>query len=422
MNVQVEALPNCLATLRVDLPPDAVNAARAENHPQLRRERKAAWLPPREGAAVVIERKFQKEIREELQRKLLSESTRAAISEKHLRVLQVQNVEDVEFAPDQSLRFTATVVTMPDFDLPEYRKIPVTVPREEVSDAEVDDAIENLRSQAATFEDITGRGLEMEDYAVIDYSGSIDGKPVSEVFPKVRQAADQQRRVLGADEAGAILPGFCEALLGAVLGETREFDLTVPADFAVQEMARKKIHYSVTVNGLKSKKLPELDDTFASTIVEGKKLEDVRALAKRELARQKKGAIESPKREQMMGFLVTKVECELPQNYVAGETRRILADIVQREQSRGMPDEAIKGSEKELVEMAARGAKAEAERDVHPPAHRRGGKSQRHPGGNASPHRRHGPPLRHDPGQNGEANSKSATPWTASPRRSCRAR
>jgi trigger factor len=357
MNVQVEALPNCLATLRVDLPPDAVNAAREKITGDYAANAKLPGYRPGKVPRSIIERKFQKEIREELERKLLSESTRAAISEKHLRVLQVQNVEDVEFAPDQSLRFTATVVTMPDFDLPEYRNIPVTVPPDEVSDAEVDDAIENLRSQAATFEDITGRGLEMEDFAVIDYNGTIDGKPVSEVFPKAGKPLTTNAGFWVRMKPESFLPGFCEALLGAVLGETREFDLTVPADFALQEMALKKLHYSVTVNGLKSKKLPDLDDAFAATIVEGKKLDDVRELAKGELAREKKARIESAKREQVMGFLVNKVECELPQNYVASETRRILADIVQQEQARGVPDEALKQGEKELVEMAARGAK-----------------------------------------------------------------
>jgi trigger factor len=357
MNVQVEPLPNCLATLRVDLPPDAVNAARDSIAKDYAAHAKLPGYRPGKAPRAVVERKFQKEIREELERKLLSESTRAAITEKHLRVLQVQNVEDVEFSADQSLHFTATVVTAPEFELPEYRKIPVTVPTEEVSEAEVDEAIENLRNQAAGFEDIAGRGLEMEDYAVIDYNGTIDGKPVSEVHPKAGKPLTTNTGFWVRLKPESFLPGFAEALLGAVMDETREFDLTVPEDFALKEMAGAKIHYEVTIKGLKSKKLPEVNDAFASTIVEGKTLAEVRELAKGELGRQKKEQIESQKREQVMAFLVGKVECELPQNYVAGETRRILSDIVQQQQSRGMTDEDIKAGEKDLVELAARSAK-----------------------------------------------------------------
>jgi trigger factor len=339
MNVQVEALPNCLATLRVDLPPEAVNAARDGIARDYTANARLPGYRPGKAPRAVVERKFQKQIHEELERKLLSESTRAAITEKKLRVLQVQNVEDVEFAPDQSLHFTATVVTAPEFDLPEYKKIPVTVEPGDVSEAEIDAAIENLRSQAATFDDITGRGLQMEDFAVIDYNGAIDGKPVSEVFPK------------------AFLPGFCEALLGAVLEETRQFDLTVPDDFVLKEMAGRKIHYVVDIKGLKSKKLPPLDDAFASTIVEGKTVAELRELARGEISRGKIEQIENQKREQIMGYLIAKVECELPQSMVIGETRRILADIVQQQQARGATDEAIKQEEKALVEAASQAAK-----------------------------------------------------------------
>jgi len=357
MNVQVEALPNCLATLKVDVQPDAVNAAREEIMRDYAAYAKLPGFRPGKAPRAVVERKFQKEIREELERKLLNESTRAAITEKKLRVLQVQNVEDVEFATDQSLHFTATVITMPEFELPEYKNIPVTIPPEEITEPEIDTAIDNLRNQAASFEDITGRALQMEDFAVIDYNGAIDGKPVSEVFPKAGKPLTTNSGFWVKMTPESFLPGFSEALLGMNMDETREFDLTVPADFALKEMADAKIHYVVTLKGLKSKKLPEADDAFAATVVEGKTLAEVRELAKGELARQKKEAIERQKRELIMSHLIGKVECELPQSYVVGETRRILADIVQQEQARGVGDETIKEGEKELVEVASRGAK-----------------------------------------------------------------
>jgi trigger factor len=357
MNVQVEPLPNCLATLRVDLPPDAVNAAREHITKDYAAHAKLPGYRPGKVPRAIIEKKFQKEIREELERKLLSDSTRAAITEKNLKVLQVQNVEDVEFSPDQSLHFTATVVTAPEFELPEYKNIVVTVQSEEVTEADIDLALDNLRNQTATFEDITDRPLQMEDFAVIDYNGTIDGKPVGDVYPKAGKPLTTNTGFWVRLTAESFLPGFADALVGAGLEETREFDLTVPADFAVTEMAGQTIHYVVTIKGLKTKQLPELNDGFASTVVEGKTLADVRELIKGELARQKKEQIETQKREQVMTHLVGKVECELPQNYVVSETRRILSDIIQQEQSRGVTEEAIKASEKELVEVASQGAK-----------------------------------------------------------------
>ena len=77
------------------------------------------------------------------------------------------------------MRFRATVVTAPDFELPDYKNIPVQVPELKVEDKEVDAAVERLREQSADFVDVTDRALQMEDFAVIDFDGSVEGKSIS---------------------------------------------------------------------------------------------------------------------------------------------------------------------------------------------------------------------------------------------------
>ena len=78
----------------------------------------------------LIDRKFSADIREELTNKLLRQAMNEAIEEKKLRVLSVSKVEGVEIAPDKSMRFTATVVMSPDFELPDYSKIELDVANE----------------------------------------------------------------------------------------------------------------------------------------------------------------------------------------------------------------------------------------------------------------------------------------------------
>ena len=133
----------------------------------------------------------------------------------------------------------------------------------------------------------------MEDFAVIDYTGTIDGKPVSELYPKAGKPLTANSSFWLRLTPEAFFPGFAEKLVGAKMDEAREFEIEVPADFAVKEMAGQKIHYAVTVRGLKSKKLPELDDAFAGTIIEGKTLAELRGVAKDELGRQKAEQIET---------------------------------------------------------------------------------------------------------------------------------
>ena len=85
-------------------------------------------IAPGKAPRPVIEKKFRKEIQEELTKKLVSKSYHEAIAEKQLRVVSLTNLEDVEFGEDRSMRFRATVVTAPEFELPDYKNIPVTLP------------------------------------------------------------------------------------------------------------------------------------------------------------------------------------------------------------------------------------------------------------------------------------------------------
>ena len=184
MKVDVENQPQGLATLRIELPPEEVrkewdsiasNYSRYARIPGYR-----AGKAPRS----VIEKKFRKEIQDELTKKLVSKSYHDAIAEKQLRVVTLTDLGEVEFGDDRSMRFRATVVTAPEFELPEYKGIPVQLPATEVTEAEIDAALERLRDQAADFTDVKDRELAMGDFAVIDFTGAIDGVPVSDIVPE----------------------------------------------------------------------------------------------------------------------------------------------------------------------------------------------------------------------------------------------
>ncbi len=357
MNVVVEPLPNCLATLRVEVEPERVNKVLDQLVKDFGQQARIPGYRPGKAPRAVVERKFKKQIREELEGKVLREAAREAIAEKKLRVLQISNVEDVQLGDDKTMSFTATVVTHPEFELPEYKGVAVDVKSTDVTDAEIDESIENLRDQAADFTDVDGRAAQMDDFIVVDYTGTIDGKPVHEVFPKAGKPLSENDDFWIKMTDEAFFPGFCGHIVGANVGDAREFDILVPADFPVEGMPGTTIHYKVTLKGVKQKQMPELNDAFADTVVKGKTLAELRELAKDEIAKQKAGEVEGNKRTQIMKALLGKVECELPANLVRNETQRILNDIVRENQARGVTEEVIKGSERELVGMASQNAR-----------------------------------------------------------------
>ena len=183
MQIELETLPNCITAMRVELPPERVAQ---ERKTILRDYQGAARLPgyrPGKAPSGLVEARYKKEILEELQRKLVSAGTREAISEKKLRVLSVSDVEQVEISQDNTMRFTARLITAPEFELPPYKELPIKVPPTEISVAEVDASIERLRARMADFNDIEGRGLQMDDFCVIDFAGRSEGQPISEALP-----------------------------------------------------------------------------------------------------------------------------------------------------------------------------------------------------------------------------------------------
>ena len=351
MNVQIENLPNCLTTLRVEVPADKVSQVRDAIVREYSQHAKLPGFRPGKAPRAVVETKFKKEIAEELQTRLVSASCREAIAENKLRALHISNVEGVEFAPNQTLRFTATVVTAPAFELPEYKGIKVEVTAAEVTEKDIDEGIDRLRDQAADFVDVTDRALAMDDFAVITYTGTIDGKPADEVVPAAKILAANTDFWIKLT-AETFLPGFSEKVAGMTVGGMREFDLTVPADFAVADLASKTLHYCVTLNAIKVQVLPAVDDAFAATVAPGKTLAEVRELIRGDLARQKTSELENEKRGLIMKQLLSQVECELPEGMVYNETQRVLSNVIRDNQSRGVAEEVIQQNISELQTSA----------------------------------------------------------------------
>jgi trigger factor len=353
MKVEVEKQPDSVSTLQIELPPDQVSKewnAIADNYA---RYAKIPGYRPGKAPRRVIEAKYRKEIQEELTKKLVSQSYRDAIAQKQLRVVSLTNLEDVKIGDDKTMRFRATVITAPEFELPDYKNIRVKLPPAEVTEEEVNAALERLREQAADFVDVQPeRALQMEDFAVIDFEGTIDGRPISDIAPEASKNLHGGKKFwmrMGPDN---FLPNFCEQLVGQHKNETRLVIVNFPQDLPVKELAGKKADYAVTLREMKEKVLAQLDDAFAAKLAKDKTLSDLRHMLEHDLEHEKEDAIEQAKESQIIKTLHERTRFDLPPQLLRGETRRALGELVQRNRERGVPDEMLKNKEKELVEGA----------------------------------------------------------------------
>jgi trigger factor len=353
MKVEVEKQPGFVSKLQIELPPDEVSKEWDAIANSFARFAKIPGYRPGKAPRAVVDKRFRKEIQEELTKKLVSKSYHEAIEQEQLRVASLTNIEDIQFGEDKSMRFRATVVTAPEFELPEYKNIPVHLPDVKVSDAEVEQAIERLRDQSADFVDVTGRGLQMGDFAVLDFDGSVDTKPISEIAPEASKNLQGGKKFWLHLAPDNFLPKFCEQLIGQEPGETRLVIVNFPDDFALKELAGKKADYAVTLREIKEKVLPPVDDALAAKLIPGKTLVELRQMIEHDVEHAKEHDVERAKEAQIMKYLHERIRFELPPALLQNETRRALAELVQRNRERGVTDEMLKEKEKELIEAAA---------------------------------------------------------------------
>ncbi|PYL29769.1 MAG: trigger factor [Verrucomicrobia bacterium] len=295
MKVEVERQPGSVSKLQIELPPEEVEKEWDVIANSFARFAKIPGYRPGKAPRAVIDKRFRKEIQDELTKKLVSKSYHQAVEQEQLRVASLTNIEDIQFGEDKSMRFRATVVTAPEFELPDYKKIQVQLPETKVSDAEVDAALERLRDQSADFVDVPGRGLQMGDFAVIDFEGSVDTKPISEIAPQASKNLQGGKKFWLQLAADNFLPKFCEQLVEQKPGETRLVIVEFPADFPVKELAGKKADYAVTLREIKEKVLPAIDDALAAKLAPEKSLVDLRQMIEHDIEHAKEHDVERAK-------------------------------------------------------------------------------------------------------------------------------
>src|SRR6202030_1721024 len=352
MKVEVEKKPESVSTLKIELPAEEVSKEWDAIANSFARFAKIPGYRPGKAPRAVVDKRFRKEIQDEVTKKLVSKSYREAIEQKKLRVASLTNLEEVEFGEDKSMRFQATVVTAPEFKLSDYKNIPVQLPDIKVGEEEINATIERLRDQTADFVDVPERSAQMEDFVVIDFEGTVDGRPISEVAPNASKNLHGGKKFWVRLAPDNFLPQFCEQIVGQKKDENRTVTVDFPADFLVKELAGKQASYSVTLREIKEKVLPEINDEFAGKLLPGKTLTELRHQIEHDLEHEKEHQVEHAKEEQIIKYLHEKTKFDVPPPLLRNETKRALTELVQRNRARGIPDEMLKEKEKELIETA----------------------------------------------------------------------
>ncbi len=211
-----------------------------------------------------------------------------------------------------------------------------------------------LRGQHAKFETVT-RELKAGDVAVVNYTGTIDGQPLTSLAPTAKGLTEQKGFWVEI-KPGSFIPGFSEQLIGAKAGEQRTVNVDFPADFVSKELQGKKGVYQVEVVEVKEKILPELNDELAKKYG-ADNVEKLTIGVRTDLENELKYSRSKTVRQQVINTLLEKLNFELPESAVAAETRNLVYDLVRQNTQRGVAREMIEKQKDEIYAAAAGSAK-----------------------------------------------------------------
>jgi trigger factor len=258
-------------------------------------------VPPR-----VIDQRFGRgAVLEEAVNEALPDLYGRAVEENDVQVIGQPEVDVTELADGQRLVFTAEVDVRPDFELPDYDGLEVTVDDAEVTDADIDEQLEGLRERFATLTGVD-RPAADGDFVSMDLAATVGGEAVDELTAK---GLSYQ---VGS---GSLLDGLDEAVTGLSAGETRDFQTTlVGGDHAGEEAT-----VTVEVKSVKERELPELDDDFAQTASEFDTLEELRDDVRGRIGEMKSVQQGVQARDRVLEALLAKLDIPLPENVVKAE-------------------------------------------------------------------------------------------------------
>ena len=354
MNVSVEHLGPCKKLVRVEVEAQKVDAAFAAMTREFQSQARFPGFRPGKVPRELVARKFEREIQDEVKRKLINDSFKQALEEQKLDAVAKPDVEEIQFGRGRPLQFAATVETAPQFELPEYKGLPAQVEARAVTEADVDRALQVLREQRPQYRTVE-RPLAAGDMAVVNYAGQCEGKPITEIAPTAVRLSRQNGFWIEVGN-NDFIKGFAEQLLGAKAGEKRTVTVEFAADFVPAQLAGKQGVYEVDMVEVKEKVLPPLDDALAKAY-DAENLEVLRKGVRRDLENELTHKRSTSIRNQVIQSLMGRVQFELPESSVANETRQRVFDLVNVQHRRGASREEIEQHKDQIATVAAQDAK-----------------------------------------------------------------
>jgi len=322
--------------LVIEAPAEMVQKEFDKTYAALSRSAKVAGFRPGKVPRSVIKQKFHREARDTVTGQLVPQAIRTALEKHHLQLISEPKIHDVSLQEGQPLKFKTTVEVLPQVDVTNYKGLRVRRTVKTVTEAEVDQALEQLRQQHGQLVPIDNRPTQLGDFATITLATGA-APPTAKEDPGSIKGEVIEIEIGGQD----VLPEFSQALTGMLVGETRQIRVAYPSNYHSAQLAGKEVEYEVTLEALRVKELPDLDDEFLKTIGEDyETLADFHQELKRRLQEAHEQEADEALKETVLQQLVEAHPFEVPESMVRHRLDTRIRNLAQAAMLQGIDPES----------------------------------------------------------------------------------
>lgn len=321
MQVSVETTGALERRIEVSVPRERIEQAIDERLKRVSRTAKLKGFRPGKVPFKVVKQQFGAQVRQEVLSDLMQSSFAEAVTQEKLNPAAGPRIEPISVGPEQDLKYRATFEVFPEIELAGVEGIAVARPAAEVTDADVDAMILNLREQRPRFDPVERESRE-GDRVTMDFEGQVDGAAFE------GSKGDDVAVLLGG---GRMLKDFETGITGMKAGERRQIDVPYPDDYHNAALAGKVARFDVHVKKVEEKHLPELDEQFCRDygVLEGG-VEQLRKEVRENMERELEQNVRARLKQQLMDGLLAANPVEVPQSLVDAQVREMQIDAARR--------------------------------------------------------------------------------------------
>ena len=354
MKTNSKKLGKCQVELTVTLDADETKAIVKDVEKAFVREAKLPGFRPGKVPIELIRKEFAQGLKQETDRAIFQRNITDAIKAAELDEVAIADVKDITFNASGA-SFVATVEVKPTFKLPAYKGLKIEKKDTAVSEETVQDHLGRLRTAYAKYEDAQeGEAVSEGDFVQIDYTGTVDGKPILEIAPDAKIVANGTGFWTQVEE-GRFLPEILEAVKGMKAGETKEgVKATFDKESAPDGLKGAKAVYTVTVKGFRRRILPT-DAEFVEK-AKAESLEKLTATVREQLEKQATAQEAMRRENEAVEQLLRKADFDVPPSQVRRATDGYLQQLAERAQYSGLNAEYFEKNRDKIMKDAEESA------------------------------------------------------------------